>query len=255
MPFPFRHTHDRVDQFFSRVSIRLDQGDIRTIADLERAVKECYTPSPSVQWLEGVLNIQEWMDPYLPNAGQVKGITEHQFYTFYRDPNSQGPVKAVVQSRFYSDSEETSRPCHLLLGVPQTKPTYVASRPLFHSKSTTPEGRREWFLMMKQQVLDIAERSKWNDEVVGQWEKDFKWLDELQSRGVTNFEGFWPADSNGSKEALQQEIRSFFEINSDFDDLPDLVADFDYEIEQAAQKERFILLAEKEEALKVSFVL
>jgi hypothetical protein len=69
MPFPFRHTHDRVDQFFSRLSIRLDQGDILTIADLERAVKECYTPSPSVQWLEGVLNIQEWMDPYLPNAG------------------------------------------------------------------------------------------------------------------------------------------------------------------------------------------
>jgi hypothetical protein len=37
-----------------------DRGDIITLEDLVNAVKECYTPSsPTVEWLEGVLNIQE----------------------------------------------------------------------------------------------------------------------------------------------------------------------------------------------------
>jgi hypothetical protein len=144
--FYYRHTHDRVDQFFSRLSIMLDSGDIRTLEDLINAVKQCYTPSPTVEWLPGVLNIQEWLDPVLPNAGQVRGITEHQFYEFFKDPSSQGSIKAVVQSRYYSDSVEVSLPCHLLLGVPQATPHYVASRPLFHSKSETPEGRHEWYL-------------------------------------------------------------------------------------------------------------
>ena len=64
-----RHTCDRVDKSFSRMSIMLDRCNIKTLEDLFNAVKACYTPSTTVEWLEGVLNIQEWMDLVVPNAG------------------------------------------------------------------------------------------------------------------------------------------------------------------------------------------
>jgi len=53
---------------------------------------------------------------------------------------------------------------------------------------------------MKMQILDIDERSKWDDEVVGHWEKDFRMLGELQGRGVTIFNGF------GHRELDQKKI-------------------------------------------------
>jgi hypothetical protein len=76
-----------------------------------------------------------------------------------------------VQSRYYYDSVEISLTYHLLLGAPQATPHYVANRPLFHSKPETSEGKQELYLKMKIQILDIVERSKWDDEVVGHWEK------------------------------------------------------------------------------------
>ncbi len=83
--------------------------------------------------------------PRGPSSGN-EGISEHQIYEFFEDPSSQGSFKAVVQSKYYSDSVEISLPCHLLLGVPQATPHYVANRPLFQSKSETPEVRQEWYL-------------------------------------------------------------------------------------------------------------
>ncbi len=74
----------------------LDSGDIMTLEDLMNAVKQCYTPSPTIEWLPGVLNIQKMMDHVLPSAGQVREITEHQLYELFKDPSSQGSIKAVV---------------------------------------------------------------------------------------------------------------------------------------------------------------
>ena len=92
---------------------------------------------------------QEWMDLVLPIASQVRGNTEHHHLEFFEDPSPQGSIKVVAQSRYYPDSVEISLPCHLLLGVPQATPHDVANRPLFHSKSETPEGGQEWYLKMK----------------------------------------------------------------------------------------------------------
>ncbi len=106
---------------------------------------------------------------------------------------------------------------------------------------------------MKLQILDIAERSKWDDEVLGHWEEDFRWLEELQGRGVTTFNGFWPT-TTGSKEELRREIVSFYNIvESDY--VEDVSEEFDRLIEIASQKERYRLLADKEEELMVSSLL
>ena len=96
--------------------------------------------------------------PCLTQRGPRLGITEHQFYEFFEGPSSQGFIKVVMQSRYYSDFVEIALPCHILLGAPQATPHYVASRPLFFSMSETPEGRQEWHLKMKMQILDIADR-------------------------------------------------------------------------------------------------
>ena len=68
------------------------------------------------------------------------------------------------------------------------------------------------YLKMKLQILDIAERSKWDGEVVGHWKKNVRWLEELQGCGATNFNGFC-STTTGSKEDLRREIVvSFYNI-------------------------------------------
>ncbi len=109
------------------------------------------------------------------------------------------------------------------------------------------------YLEMKLQILDIAERSKWDDEVLGHWEEDFRWLEALQGRGVTNFNGFWPT-TIGSKEELRREIVSFYNI-IESDHVEDVSEEFDCLIEIASQKERYRLLADKEAELMVSSLL
>jgi hypothetical protein len=103
---------------------------------------------------------------------------------------------------------------------------------------------------MKLQILDIAERSKCDDEVLDHWVKDFRWLEELQGRGVTNYNGFWPTIT-GSKEDLRREIVSFYNI-IESDHVEDMSEEFDRLIEIVSQKERDRLLADKEEELMVS---
>ncbi len=106
---------------------------------------------------------------------------------------------------------------------------------------------------MKMHILDIGERSKWDDEVLGHWEKDFRWLEELQGRVVTHFDGFG-LTTTGSKEDLRREIVSFYNI-IESDHVEDLSEEFDRLIEIASQKERYRLLADKEEELMVSSCL
>lgn len=248
-PLP-RHTHERVDQFFSRLSIRISSGDIKTIEDLERAVKECYTPSPDVFWLKGVLNIQEWLEPCLPHARQVEGITQHQFYYITRDPHADGPVKSVIHSRCYSNTPLAPAPCHLLLNLPKDKPCYGPCRRIFHGKADTPEGADVHFLKMKQEIYNLARRAGWSDDILIKWASDFDWLDKLQRREASEFEGFWPEDYRDTcRINLGGKIRDFYGIISTTSE--SLVPDVDGEIAQASQESKFKLLAELREQLKV----
>jgi hypothetical protein len=89
-----------------------------------------------------------------------------------------------------------------------------------------------------------------DDGVVGHCGKYFRMLEELQERGVTNFNGFWPT-TTGLKEDLQRDIKSFYNI-IDAQRLEDLIVEYDLSIERATKKEIYPFLADKEEELIVS---
>ena len=52
---PVGHTHEDVDQFFSRLSVYLKKVPAQTVKDIEKAWPLCFTPTPkvftSMKWL------------------------------------------------------------------------------------------------------------------------------------------------------------------------------------------------------------
>ena len=237
----------------------LRKGDIKTLEDLKRAIEECYTPGPSVEWMDGVLNIQDHFGPHLPASHQVEGITKHQFYTISADPNAPGPVKAVVKSRCFSDSPDSSEPCHLLLDIPTGKPQYVACRPIFPSKAKDGSvlEPQEQFLKCKRQIYDIIGRHKWGDDVASAWEKDFKYLDDLQQRPSIPFDGFWPSqDVSNRIKSLWSEFASFFDLSdNDVEPIEEDATSMNSAILEAELAERCQRLANLEEKLQVGSFL
>lgn len=71
------HTHEDVDQLFSRISQRLARNDAHTIADLSDEIKRSYTPSPVVEQIRRLFDIKTVVSDLL---NDVSGHSEpHQF--------------------------------------------------------------------------------------------------------------------------------------------------------------------------------
>lgn len=45
------HTHENIDQMFSRLSVKLRKSDIFYGEDLVEAARTCFTPSPMATWI------------------------------------------------------------------------------------------------------------------------------------------------------------------------------------------------------------
>ena len=54
-----RHTHEDVDQMFSRISVHLTGKAIPTLPVLQGLMRDAYHPTPMVQHLDGLGNYRE----------------------------------------------------------------------------------------------------------------------------------------------------------------------------------------------------
>lgn len=61
---PVGHTHERVDQVFSRVSHSLGKTMAYTVDHFLTIVEEAFTPKPNVEALVGTLDFSKWLTPY-----------------------------------------------------------------------------------------------------------------------------------------------------------------------------------------------
>jgi hypothetical protein len=64
------HTHEIIDQFFSRISLWLRRNDAVTIPDLLDGIKRSYNPRPEARELEEMFNYREWISPHVERIGQ-----------------------------------------------------------------------------------------------------------------------------------------------------------------------------------------
>ena len=61
------HTHEDIDQMFSRISIALNDVNTETIQDLCERIPGAYTPAPTVEEVHMTPNFRDWIKPHLLN--------------------------------------------------------------------------------------------------------------------------------------------------------------------------------------------
>lgn len=65
---PVGHTHEDIDQFFSRVAVYLATHNARSVEELGECIQQAYKKKghvPTVVHWDAVANISEWLDHYL----------------------------------------------------------------------------------------------------------------------------------------------------------------------------------------------
>jgi hypothetical protein len=86
---PKGHTHNDVDQMFSRLSVALQERDVLCMDDLVSICKAAYSPAPAFVHLDNVASFSTLLKAFLP-PGMV-GHTKPRSFVFARD--SAGAVR------------------------------------------------------------------------------------------------------------------------------------------------------------------
>ena len=99
---PVGHTHEDIDQLFSRISVYLHKHDHYSRFGLEKAIRRAYkgaggTPPQVTHW-DTVADMSAFLTPFLPSAGFPTCTLYHQF-RFFRRP---GNKKAALQGRYWT---------------------------------------------------------------------------------------------------------------------------------------------------------
>ena len=71
------HTHEDVDQTFSKISHQLKATDTITLPELHEAIRTSQKPMPHTENINVVWNISSWLEDYI---NQVHNITYPHLY-------------------------------------------------------------------------------------------------------------------------------------------------------------------------------
>lgn len=135
--FLCRHTHELIDQIFSRIAVALAKMLAMTFSDLAKIITFSYDPKHKVMKLTRTINIQAWLQgttekPVLQR--HWSDITEAQQFLIEACPRLDDGTEVTTRVTIKA-SESSSSPwgprmvplCHL----PSERPVYNASRPIF----------------------------------------------------------------------------------------------------------------------------
>ncbi|KAL5468782.1 hypothetical protein EMCRGX_G029899 [Ephydatia muelleri] len=76
---PVGHTHEDVDQFFSRISEGLRKNGAETFYELQSVITKSFTPNPKAILVEHLLDVKNWM---IPHIQEIHGHTEPHCFRF-----------------------------------------------------------------------------------------------------------------------------------------------------------------------------
>jgi hypothetical protein len=113
------HTHEIIDQMFSRISIKMKKGVACTLEELEFLVKWAYRPMPGTSH---VTHCNDW-NKFFTEAEQnyTREVNDVSFsHMFKVEKNDDG--KVCLSSKRYSTEAEWSRPCEVLTGARAGEP-------------------------------------------------------------------------------------------------------------------------------------
>ena len=104
---PVGHTHEDIDQFFSRIAMALRREDAHSRLDLEQIILRCRCSSSHwgtvkfVRHWENVANIKGWLERH--GVVKMKAITDFQQFRFIK-ARSTGEV--LLQAREWCGKNE-----------------------------------------------------------------------------------------------------------------------------------------------------
>nr|XP_006820843.1 PREDICTED: uncharacterized protein LOC102801679 [Saccoglossus kowalevskii] len=81
---PVGHTHENVDQLFSKVATELNKANTYTLNDLESLIMRAYTPTVCFRSLQQkpIINIKEWLIPHI--SDRIQGHSKPLNFRFYK---------------------------------------------------------------------------------------------------------------------------------------------------------------------------
>ncbi|XP_070550483.1 uncharacterized protein [Ptychodera flava] len=77
---PVGHTHEDVDQMFSKIAEKLFRSDVYTISDLMSTVVDSYSPNINATLVGSLFNIKEWLEPHM--SGTFGGHSKPHSFRF-----------------------------------------------------------------------------------------------------------------------------------------------------------------------------
>ena len=105
------HTHEDVDQAFSRVSTTIGRTNVCSYSELHMTLTKCFTPKPDILQLNAMYDIKEWMKDLNPGIHNIVyphcfkiSASEEGVYLTYKNwdcdsdwlPDSQGKLLIPV---------------------------------------------------------------------------------------------------------------------------------------------------------------
>lgn len=202
--FSNRHTHDKVDQLFSRISVWLNNNDALTLPDLIDGIKKSYTdPVPEVLQLPFVINTQEFLLESSPAPHEVNNIAASHHFSVRKTMDKEGKERPGVFCKLYSDTEEVA-PVFLLNDLPRHPPLTKPGRPLFHRHDSPDEAacaRR--FRAFREHLDKVMDMYEFSESQKQRWLQDVDWVDSLQVSDEAEYPDFWPLDKQDVTDWLQ----------------------------------------------------
>eukprot|EP00873_Tetraselmis_striata_P017394 jgi/Tetstr1/437658/TSEL_026325.t1 len=114
---PVGHSHERVDQIFSRISLALSRSSAYTIEAFLDLVAKAFSPTPEIAELPLSLDFSEWLRPHFQD--HIQDISKPHKFEFTRDDAaaSGGSLRTALWS-----NTPLSEPVQILKSAPTGTP-------------------------------------------------------------------------------------------------------------------------------------
>eukprot|EP00873_Tetraselmis_striata_P021216 jgi/Tetstr1/441480/TSEL_003123.t1 len=191
---PVGHTHERVDQIFSRISLALSRSSAYTIEAFLDLVAKAFSPTPEIAELSFSLDFSEWLRPHFQD--HIQDISKPHKFEFTRDDAaaSGGSLRTALWS-----NTPVSEPVQILKCAPTRTPEIRAGRPLLYAlcdkkKPDAVKVQRylDDFKKVRSYITDLAVQWHFSPVERESWKNLLDDLDEMQTAPSAAFSGFWP---------------------------------------------------------------
>eukprot|EP00873_Tetraselmis_striata_P034822 jgi/Tetstr1/455086/TSEL_004047.t1 len=190
---PVGHTHERVDQIFSRISLALSRSSAYTIEAFLDLVAKAFSPTPEIAELSFSLDFSEWLRPHFQD--HIQDISKPHKFEFTRDAAASG---GSLRTALWSNTP-LSEPVQILKSAPTGTPEIRAGRPLLYAlcdkkKPDAVKVQRylDDFKKVRSYITDLAVQWHFSPVERESWKNLLDDLDEMQTAPSAAFSGFWP---------------------------------------------------------------